>query len=94
MITGEGSLDAQSLAGKAPVGVARAAARLGVPVVAVAGRNTLTADELAAAGIGAVYALTDLEPDLGRCQAEAAGLLRRTGQLIARDRLTEMVRQA
>ncbi len=94
VITGEGSLDAQSLAGKAPVGVARAAGRLGIPVVAVAGRNTLTADELAAAGIGAVYALTDLEPDLRRCQAEAAGLLRRTGELIARDRLTEMVRQS
>jgi len=42
VITGEGSLDAQSLAGKAPVGVARAAARLGVPVVAVAGRSALT----------------------------------------------------
>ncbi len=94
VITGEGSLDAQSLAGKAPVGVARAAARLGVPVVAVAGRSTLRARELAAAGIAAVYPLTDLEPDLERCHAEAAGLLRRAGQLIARDRLTEMVRQA
>jgi glycerate 2-kinase len=92
VITGEGSLDAQSLAGKAPVGVARAAARLGVPVVAVAGRSTLTAAELAAAGIAAVYPLTGIEPDLGRCHAEAAGLLRRAGQLIARDRLTEVVR--
>jgi glycerate kinase len=54
----------------------------------------LTARELAAAGIVAVYPLTDLEPDLERCHAEAAGLLRRAGQLIARDRLTEMVRQA
>ncbi len=93
VITGEGSLDAQSLAGKAPVGVARAAARHGVPVVAVAGRSTLTEGELAAAGIAAVYSLTDLEPDLERCHAEAAGLLRRAGQMIARDRLTEMVRQ-
>jgi glycerate kinase len=94
VITGEGSLDAQSLAGKAPVGVARMAARHGVPVVAVAGRCTLTARELAAAGIGAVYSLTDLEPDLERCHAEAAGLLRRAGQIIARERLTEIVRQA
>jgi glycerate kinase len=93
VVTGEGALDEQSLAGKAPVGVARAAARHGVPVVAVAGRSTLTERELAAAGIAAVYPLTDLEPDLGRCQAEAAGLLRRTGQLIARDRLTQRVRQ-
>jgi glycerate kinase len=94
VITGEGSLDGQSLAGKAPVGVARAAARHGVPVVAVAGRNTLTGAELAAAGIAAVYPLTAVEPDLERCQAEAAALLYRVGQMIARDRLAEAVRRA
>ena len=91
VITGEGSLDAQSLAGKAPVGVARAAARRGIAVVAVAGRSTLGEAELAAAGIAAVYPLTDLEPDLERCRAEAGRLLRRTGQMIARDRLAEAV---
>jgi glycerate kinase len=87
VITGEGSLDTQSLAGKAPVGVARAAARRGVPVVAVAGRSTLTAGQLAAAGITAVYALSDLEPDPARSSAEAGLLLRRVGRAIARDRL-------
>ena len=85
VITGEGSLDRQSLAGKAPVGVARAAARRGIPVVAVAGRSTLTAAELAAAGIAAVYPLSDLEPDPARSSAQAdaapAG-----GQALARDR--------
>ena len=91
VITGEGSLDRQSLAGKATVGVARAAARLGVPVVAVAGRSTLTAAELAAAGIAAVYPLSGLEPDPERCRAEAGPLLRRVGQMIARDRLAEAV---
>jgi len=94
VITGEGSLDGQSLAGKAPVGVARAAARHGVPVVAVAGRNTLTGAELAAAGIAAVYPLTAIEPDLERCQAEAAALLYQVGQMIARDRLAEAVGRA
>ncbi len=94
VITGEGSLDAQSLAGKTPVGVARAAGRRGIDVVAVAGRSTLTAAELAAAGIAAVYPLSDLEPDLERSRAEAAGLLRRVGQMIARDRLTEAVTKA
>jgi glycerate 2-kinase len=94
VITGEGSLDAQSLAGKAPVGVARAAGRLGVPVVAVAGRSTLTEAELAAAGITAVYHLSDLEPDPGRSRAEAARLLRLTGQMIARDRLAQAVTKA
>ena len=94
VITGEGSLDTQSLAGKTPVGVARAAGRRGIDVVAVAGRSTLTAAELAAAGIAAVYPLSDLEPDLERCRAEAASLLRRVCQMIARDRLTEAVTKA
>ena len=42
VITGEGSLDLQSLAGKAPWGVAQAAARAGVPVVALVGRSALS----------------------------------------------------
>jgi glycerate 2-kinase len=90
VITGEGSLDTQSLAGKAPVGVARAAARRGVPVVAVAGRSTLSADELAMAGIAAVYPLSDMEPDRERSHAEAGLLLRRAAGMIARDRLAEV----
>ena len=85
VVTGEGSLDEQSLAGKAPVGVARAAARSGVPVVAVAGRLQLSPPRLREAGIAAAYALTDLEPDLDRCIANASPAaqvghkLRRTG---------------
>ena len=94
VITGEGSLDAQSLAGKAPVGVARAAGRLGIPVVAVAGRSTLTEAELATAGISAVYPLSDLEPDPERSRAEAARLLRQAGRMIARDQLAEAVTKA
>jgi glycerate 2-kinase len=90
VITGEGSLDTQSLAGKAPVGVARAAARHGVPVVAVAGRSTLTADQLAEAGIAAVYTLGELEPDPGRSTAEAGPLLRRVGQAMAGRLLSRM----
>ncbi len=75
VITGEGSLDRQSLAGKAPWGVAQAAARAAVPVVAFVGRSALTADEARAAGFTEVHALTDIEPDLERCQRAAATLL-------------------
>ena len=85
VITGEGCLDTQTLAGKAPIGVARAAARRGIPVVAVAGRSTLTEGELAGAGFAAVYPLSDLEPDPARSIAEASRLLRRAGQAMARD---------
>lgn len=38
VITGEGSLDAQTLQGKAPYGVALMAKEYGIPVVAMAGR--------------------------------------------------------
>ncbi|MEV1174681.1 glycerate kinase [Nonomuraea sp. NPDC049784] len=89
VITGEGSLDEQSLRGKAPVGVAQAAARAGVPVVAVCGRRTLTDDELRAAGIEAAYALTDLEPDPDRCMAEAGPLLERLAARLAAVHLRE-----
>jgi glycerate 2-kinase len=83
VITGEGSLDRQSLAGKAPMGVAQAAAKAGVPVVALVGRTTLTPDEAAAAGIAEVHALTEIEPDLERSQRDAARLLAVVAQRFA-----------
>lgn len=87
VITGEGSLDEQSLRGKAPIGVAQAAAKAGVPVIAVCGRRTLTDEELQVAGIEAAYALTDLEADPDRCMAEAGPLLERLAARIAADHL-------
>ncbi|WP_410586893.1 glycerate kinase [Amycolatopsis sp. lyj-23] len=85
VITGEGSLDEQTLSGKAPAGVARAAAARGIPCIAVSGRCRLTSGQLAEAGISAAYALTDLEPDPARCMAEAAPLLRRLARRVALD---------
>ncbi|MQA12376.1 MAG: glycerate kinase [Pseudonocardiaceae bacterium] len=75
VITGEGSLDAQTLRGKVPVGVATAAAKHGVPVIAVAGRCTLGPEDLRAAGLRTAYPLTDVEPDERRCILEAGKLL-------------------
>ena len=87
VITGEGSLDEQTLHGKAPAGVASAAAKAGVPVVTVSGRLALDREQLRAAGITAAYALTDLEPDVRRCQADAGPLLERLAQGLARERI-------
>lgn len=75
VVTGEGRIDTQTLRGKAPAGVAAKARKAGVPVVAVAGQCVLTAAELRASGISAVYALTDVEPDPARCLADAERLL-------------------
>jgi glycerate kinase len=84
VIVGEGSLDHQSLRGKAPIGVARAAVAAGVPVVAVAGQVSLDAEELAAAGIVAASSLQEIEPDLARCRSEAGVLLERLARDSAR----------
>jgi glycerate kinase len=79
VITGEGSLDGQSLLGKTPMGVARASAGQGVPVIAVCGRTTLTPGQTASAGFEDVYALTELESNVNTCMAEAGPLLEQVG---------------
>ena len=89
VVTGEGALDEQTLRGKAPAGVAAAARRAGVPVVAVAGKVALGRDEMDRAGIAAAYALTDIEPDVQRCLAEAGPLLEDLARRLAEDRLKE-----
>lgn len=85
VVTGEGSLDEQSLHGKAPIGVVAAAGRAGVPAVVVAGRCGLDRERLASAGIAAAYALSDLEPDPARSMANAAALLEEIAAVVARD---------
>jgi glycerate kinase len=87
VITGEGALDTQTLHGKAPAGVARATAEIssGTPVIAIAGQNSLTSDQLRDAGLTKAYALTDIEPDPDRCRANPGPLLEQLTEHIARD---------
>jgi glycerate kinase len=84
VITGEGSLDAQTRHGKAPFGVVRASGD--VPVVAVAGQCAVEPGDL---GLKAAYALLDIEPDITRCMARAEALLTELGGRIARDWVSE-----
>lgn len=83
VLTGEGSLDEQTLRGKAPLGVCAAANTAGVPAVAVAGRVLLSREQVVAAGFDAAFALSDLEPEPDRSVAEARLLLERLGERIA-----------
>ncbi|AJP04633.1 glycerate kinase [Streptomyces cyaneogriseus subsp. noncyanogenus] len=85
VITGEGSLDEQTLHGKAPAGVAAAARAVGKEVVAVCGRLALPAETLGRAGIRRAYPLTEIEPDVEKCIAEAGPILERVAENIARD---------
>ncbi|WP_327727082.1 glycerate kinase [Streptomyces sp. NBC_00487] len=83
VVTGEGSLDEQSLSGKLPVALARRARRLGVAVHAVAGRCTLPADRTAA-HFRSVQALTDLtDQDCAQDSALSARLLAQCGRTLA-----------
>jgi glycerate kinase len=87
VITGEGSLDRQTLHGKAPAGVAAAARAAGKRVVAVCGRLAIDEDAVRGAGIERAYPLTDLEPDPARCMANAGPLLERLAERLADEQL-------
>ena len=75
VITGEGNMDEQSAAGKAPVGVARRAKRYGKPVVAVVGGRADSLDAVYEQGIDLVLPICrkplSLEVALGPREAEA-----------------------
>ncbi|AYC37533.1 Glycerate 3-kinase [Streptomyces griseorubiginosus] len=85
VITGEGSLDEQTLHGKAPAGVAAAARAKGKEVVAVCGRLALPPEAIGRAGIRRAYPLTDAEPDIQKCISEAGPILEDVAERIGRD---------
>lgn len=73
VITGEGSLDSQSLSGKGPVGIARLARHQGKPMIAVAGHIT---DEVRQSGLfEKCAALSEFDLPLETLMSEAASLL-------------------
>lgn len=78
VITGEGRLDAQTLSGKGPAGVAERAQESDVPVVAVCGQNQLDADQ-ASALFASVHSLADYEPDVEKCFRDPLPILERIG---------------
>ncbi|MBP1136340.1 glycerate kinase [Arthrobacter sp. PvP023] len=79
VITGEGSIDEQTLAGKLPAAVAR---RSGTrPVIAVAGRSLLPPERWPEMALARVYTLADYtDQDSSKDPGLSAALLRRIGQ--------------
>lgn len=75
VLTGEGEMNAQTVLGKAPVAVARLAARHGVPVVAVVGSRGGGYTEVYGQGIGAVLSVIDRPMHLTEALADASRLL-------------------
>jgi glycerate 2-kinase len=90
VITGEGQLDGQSLAGKTPVGVARAARGKGVPVVVLAGRLAPGWQAALEEGVTAAFALADgpmgLDEALERCAELLADRAESVVRLLAASR--------
>ncbi len=70
VLTGEGSVDAQTMHGKAPYGVAQAARRQGVPVVVLAGRIGPGAEQLYRHGVRALVPIVGNVTDLPTALAE------------------------
>lgn len=79
VITGEGSIDEQTLAGKLPAAVAR---RSGTrPIIAVAGRSLLPRERWQEMALARVYTLAEYtDQDSSKDPELSAALLRRIGQ--------------
>jgi glycerate kinase len=75
VITGEGSMDSQSLTGKAPIALADASRELGIPVIVVAGRILVTPEDLAEHGVVAAAQLLDVAASPEDAVANAAKYL-------------------
>jgi glycerate 2-kinase len=84
VVTGEGSYDGQSAAGKAPAHVAAAASATGTPVMLVAGRIEAEAAESVRAMFAESVSLTALAGSSAAALAEPARWLRAAGAELAR----------
>lgn len=84
VITGEGRLDAQSLHGKTPVGVARVAQAAGVPVIALAGSLGEGYQRMYPVGIDAAFSLAPGPITLEQACAQAASELTARAADVAR----------
>ena len=86
VITGEGNMDEQSAAGKAPVGVARRAKRYGKPVAAVVGGRADSLDAVYEQGIDLVLPICrkPMPLELALDQWEAEANLVCAGEAVAR----------
>lgn len=90
VVTGEGSIDAQTLHGKAPAGVLAAAQRLGIPVVALGGRVECEG-ALLAGGFHAVRAITphDQPTDVAMQRETAIANMERAARELARQIISQ-----
>lgn len=75
VVTGEGRLDGQSMAGKTPIGVARAAKQAGKPVIVLAGSLGDGWQAAYPQGVTAAFSLVDGPMNLADAMEQTASLL-------------------
>jgi glycerate kinase len=83
VITGEGRTDGQTIYGKAPIGVARVAARCGVPVIGLSGALTPDSAAVHAHGIAAVFSAVRQPCTVPEALRDAAANVRRAAYNVA-----------
>jgi len=84
LVTGEGTLDWQSMHGKVVAAVARRGLARAVPVVVVAGQVHLGRREWSAAGISGAYAVAERPDQVAAALADPAGTLAARAERVAR----------
>ncbi|MHB1178170.1 MAG: glycerate kinase [Daejeonella sp.] len=82
LITGEGSLDEQTLQGKAPLAVAKSAKAKNIPVIGIAGRVPLEENHNMHAYFDVLMAIGHQPSELNRAMEDTRANLVRTGRLI------------
>lgn len=87
LVTGEGSLDSQTLGGKGPMGVAQRAKAKGIPVIGLAGKLPLQPEELLMQAFDVLLAIGNEPASLPQAMADTEANLQRTacavGNLLA-----------
>ncbi len=86
-ITGEGRLDASSLSGKAPVGVAKLCREVGIPCIAMAGSVDLEAEKKLREIFSASFSICSGPMELGEAMRRAAELLTFAGMNVLKARI-------
>jgi len=84
VLTGEGSLDEQTLRGKTIAGVCRMAKQASVPVVALGGRIALSGAQMEDLGLLSAFSLTDGPREVRYCLEHGAQLLESAAERVVR----------
>ncbi|QJC98365.1 D-glycerate kinase [Bacillus mojavensis] len=83
VITGEGRIDSQTVYGKTPIGVAKAAKAYDVPVIGLAGSVSRDSDAVYAHGMDALFSIVPGAVPLADALGHAAENMERTARNIA-----------